>query len=184
MSKKPYKLGIIVGRFQNFHKGHEDVFNKAIELCDEVGVFIGSSQESGTSKNPFSYELRKAMLQKVFLHSISIHPLPDIGVGNNSKWGDYVLQNVVKHFGTTPDLLISGKEERRLDWFDSVSGLSVAELYVPKTIDVSATVMRENLINDDLQEWKKYTNEKLWDDYDTLREIVVASKDNQDTDSI
>ena len=48
---KPYKLGITVGRFQTFHKGHQVMIDKAIELCDKVGVFVGSSQESGTNKN-------------------------------------------------------------------------------------------------------------------------------------
>lgn len=184
MSTKPFELGIIVGRFQNFHKGHEDVFNKAIQICDKVGVFVGSSQEEKTSKNPFSYELRKSMLEKVFSDSISVFPLPDIGVGNNSKWGDYVLKNVIERFGEKPDLLISGKEERRVDWFDGVNGLSVALLYVPKTIDISASVMRQHLINNDFQQWKKYTNEKLWDDFEMLRDLVLSSKDNKETDSI
>ena len=49
---KPYNSGIIVGRFQTFHNGHKDMIDRAVELCEEVGIFIGSSQESGTFKNP------------------------------------------------------------------------------------------------------------------------------------
>lgn len=184
MNKKPYKLGVLVGRFQTFHTGHEEIIRKAIELCEEVGIFVGSSQESGTLKNPFSYETRNRILKKVFGNEINIYPLPDIGVGNNSKWGDYVLKNVYERFNKAPDLLISGKEERRLDWFDSVQGLLVAELYIPKTIDVSATQMREHLINGEIEEWKKYTSEKLWDEYEELRSTVYACKDNFNTDSI
>ena len=55
MNKKPYKLGVLVGRFQTFHTGHEEIIRKAIELCEQVWIFVGSSQESGTLKNPFSY---------------------------------------------------------------------------------------------------------------------------------
>ena len=148
---KPYKLGFLVGRFQPLHSGHEDMINRAVELCDRVGVLIGSSNESGTSKNPFTYETREEMLKTVFGDSICVCSLPDIGVGNNSTWGDYVLKNVVDRFGEMPELLISGKEARRVSWFDSVEGASIAELYIPKTIDISASQMREHFIDNDVE---------------------------------
>ena len=113
MKDKAFKLGIVVGRFQTFHTGHLDMIDKACAVCDRVGIFVGSSQESGTLKNPFTFEARRAMLQKVFGSRVQIYPLPDIGVGNNAKWGDYVLQNVRRRFGRAPDLLVSGKEDRR-----------------------------------------------------------------------
>ena len=182
--KKPFELGILLGRFQTFHTGHEYMIEKAILSCDTVGVFIGSSQESGTAKNPFSYEVRESVLKKVFGDKISVYPLPDIGVGNNSKWGDYVLENVISRFGKTPDLLISGKEERRVSWFDSTAGDGIAKLYVPKVIDISATEMRSYLIDGDFESWKRYTNPALWDSYNELRAAVLAAKDNLETDSI
>lgn len=184
MDKKAFKLGIIVGRFQSFHKGHEYIIDRAVEICDTVGVFIGSSQESGTFKNPFSYETREKILNKVYGDKIVIYPLPDIGVGNNSGWGEYVLKNTKERFGEAPDLLVSGKEERRVDWFDGIEGVSASELYVPKILDISATAMREFFISGNFEEWKKYTNEKLWDEYDALRAEVIVSKDNLETASL
>lgn len=184
MNKKPYELGIIVGRFQTFHTGHESMINTALALCEKVGVFIGSSQESCTMKNPFSYEERVKILRKVFDEKIEIYPLPDIGIGNNSKWGDYVLENVYERFCAYPDILISGKEGRRIDWFDSEKGFSIAELYVPKTIYISATTMREHLINDEYEKWKEYTSEKLWDEYENFRQTVLKCKDKLMTNSI
>ena len=149
-----------------------------------MGVFIGSSQESGTFKNPFTYETREKMLRRIYGKRISIYPLPDIGVGNNSRWGDYVLDNVVEKFGKSPDLLISGKEERRIDWFDSVKGLSISELYIPKTINISASQMRGFFLNDDFESWKQYAHPLLWKDFDELKKAVVDSRDNTETDSI
>ena len=95
--------------------------NTALQLCEQVGIFVGSSQEALTSKNPFSYEIREELLHAVFGDAIRVYPLPDIGVGNNSRWGEYVLRNVLERFGMMPDLLVSGKESRRLDWFDGVA---------------------------------------------------------------
>lgn len=183
-TKKPFALGILVGRFQTIHAGHEMMINTAAALCDRVGIFVGSSQESGTNKNPFTYELRKDMLKTLFGDKVKVYPLPDIGVGNNSAWGDYVLGNVESNFGRLPDILISGKEARRVDWFDSVDGVSIAELYIPKTINVSATEMRKCFINDDREAWQRFTNPLLWDRYGELREIVLSSKDNLETKSI
>lgn len=175
---------MIIGRFQTFHNGHRDMIDKAIALCDSVGVFIGSSQEHGTEKNPFTYELREELLSRIYGGRILICPLPDIGVGNNPHWGDHVIETAVARFGKTPDLLISGKEERRIDWFDSVKGLSVAELYVPKSTDISATEMRSFFVSGDRAEWEEYTPRELWGYYDRLREDVLASIGNVGTDSI
>ena len=181
---KPYKLGILVGRFQTIHLGHEKMVNTALHLCRQVGVFVGSSQESLTSKNPFSYEIREEMLHAVFGDAIRVYPLPDIGVGNNPRWGDYVLQNVEARFSCLPDLLVSGKEARRLDWFDSVAGLAISELYISKSIDISATEMRQFFLADDFESWKKHTNPRLWSKYPELRQIVLASQSRRETDSI
>lgn len=184
MNKKPFELGIMVGRFQTFHTGHEFMIEKASAVCGRLGILIGSSQESGTLKNPYTYEARESMLKKVFGDKIEIYPLPDIGVGNNCEWGKYVLENVKKYFGKAPDLLVSGKEERRVSWFDSVEGVSIAELYVPKTIDISATRMREFFLDDNEEEWRKFTNPALWEDYAEMRAAVLDAKDNLFTESI
>lgn len=182
--KKPYNLGIIVGRFQSFHNGHKDMLDKALELCETLGVLIGSSQESGTNKNPFTYETRESILRKVYGDRLRICPLPDIGVGNTAKWGDYVVSTVVEVFGAPPDLMISGKEERRVDWMSGEAGRSIAELYIPKTIDISASRMRRFFVENDLESWKEYTDPRLWDSFGELRRIVLAAYENEQTSSI
>ena len=184
MEKKPYALGILVGRFQTLHLGHEDMIGKALELCERVGLFVGSSQESGTWTNPFPYALRRDMLEEAFPGRLTVAPLPDIGVGNNGAWGDYVLDNVHRVFGAAPDLLISGKEERRKNWFDHVEGLSIAELYVPKIIDISASQMREFFLTGNEEAWKRFCDPALWDEFETLRAAVEAAQGNTETASI
>jgi nicotinamide-nucleotide adenylyltransferase len=182
--KKSFELGLVLGRFQTFHKGHEFIIDKAVEFCDNVCVLVGSSQESGTLKNPFSYEIRERLLKKIYGDKIKVFPLPDIGVGNNSAWGEYVLKTVKEHFNRFPDLLVSGKEERRISWFDGLDSAQISELYVPKILDVSATKMREYFIDDNRGKWESLTNEKLWDEYESLRREVLDSKDNTFTSSI
>lgn len=184
MSGKPFSLGILVGRFQTLHAGHEQMIRTALALCDRVGIFVGSSQESGTANNPFSYHTREGLLRLLFGSAVDIFPLPDIGVGNNGTWGEYVLKNVNAQYHCAPDLLISGKEVRRVSWFDGIAGVRISELYIPKAIDISASQMRSFLLEGDRESWQRYTNCALWGQYDSLRQLVLESKDNDMTASI
>ena len=167
------------------HLGHMEMIRMAESLCDEVGIFLGSSQEARTLKNPFTSEERTEIIKTVFPSDrVLVYPLPDIFIGNTSRWGEYVLENVKKYFGTLPDLLVSGKEARRVSWFDGMQGVSIAELYVPKNIDISASEMREFFLHDDRASWEKYTDPRLYPMYDRFRSIVLSCKDRTETDSI
>ena len=61
MSKK-YKLGILIGRFEPFHLGHLNNYKAAAEIADKVVIFVGSSYQSRTYKNPFTFTERKSMI--------------------------------------------------------------------------------------------------------------------------
>lgn len=180
--EKTYKLGLLVGRFQALHLGHERMIRDAIALCGRVAVFIGSSQESGTQKNPFSYETRERMLKAVFGDAIEVYPLPDAGLGNNRLWGQYVLDRVNAACGRKPDLFITGREERRVSWFEDKEDIS--ELVVPKVIEASATQMREYLARGEEEAWKALTPRALHPMFHELRSEVLKSEGNSETQSI
>ena len=63
---KKYNLGLICGRFGPIHKGHQSIINTSIERCDKTLIFVGSAQESGTLRNPFSADFRTDLIRKVF----------------------------------------------------------------------------------------------------------------------
>lgn len=54
--------GLIVGRFQPFHKGHLAVVREALGKCDELIVIIGSAEDSHTERNPFTAGERFQMI--------------------------------------------------------------------------------------------------------------------------
>ena len=56
--------GLFVGRFQPFHLGHLKAIKWILERCENVTVVIGSSQESFTKRNPFTFEERKEMIKR------------------------------------------------------------------------------------------------------------------------
>ncbi|MDO8269481.1 MAG: adenylyltransferase/cytidyltransferase family protein [Candidatus Levybacteria bacterium] len=63
MSRKKFKIGLVIGRFQPFHKGHEFLFERALELCDSIVVGIGSANKN-SQKNPWKASSRRKMLQE------------------------------------------------------------------------------------------------------------------------
>ena len=183
-----FENGLIVGRFQTFHTGHQEIIEKALAVCEKVLQFVGSSQESMTAKNPFSYELRETMLKSCFPEAVAegrliIAPLPDAGLGNVPAWGRYVLDQAKERFDMVPELLVSGKEPRRVSWFDN-EGVVMHELYLDKEIEISATMMREFFLSDDEENWRKYSPKALWPMYDRLRDVVIASQENTETASM
>lgn len=60
-----YKVALFIGRFQPFHLGHLYSLKKCLEVAEEVVVAVGSSRESGTKDNPWSYRVRMQMVELV-----------------------------------------------------------------------------------------------------------------------
>ena len=58
-------VALFIGRFQPLHKGHLFALKYISARSSRVYVVIGSAQEKGTEKNPFSAKKRSAMLKAV-----------------------------------------------------------------------------------------------------------------------
>ena len=65
MTKK-FDTLVFVGRMQPFHNGHKAVIDKALENAQEVVVVLGSCFQPRSTKNPFTFEERKAMINAVY----------------------------------------------------------------------------------------------------------------------
>ena len=85
---------MFVGRFQPFHNGHLQAIKSILKECKNLLVVIGSSQESGTEKNPFKFELRKQLIESCVDDRVSVIDLPDIK--NDDKWVQYLVESVPK----------------------------------------------------------------------------------------
>lgn len=88
---------LYIGRFQPFHLGHLDAIRQIFEHESEIIIAIGSAQYSGTEANPYTFELRKKIIEaslqeagilKTSNKKISILPLDDIH--DDTKWCDHV----------------------------------------------------------------------------------------------
>ncbi len=61
---KKYRVGLLIGRFQPFHKGHLYLFHHVIKRVEKLIIGIGSANVYDED-NPFTYEERKKMIEEV-----------------------------------------------------------------------------------------------------------------------
>lgn len=67
-----YKTGLVIGRFQPFHRGHLHLIKHAFEYADKLIIGVGSVN-AVDDNNPFSYEERKDFI----INSLKRHNLLD-----------------------------------------------------------------------------------------------------------
>ena len=183
--KRPYHLGLVLGRFQGLHLGHEAVIRKALSVCDRVIVMIGSADKSGTMHDPFTTGLRVQMLTAMFprltrMGKVIIVPLKDLGVGNVPAWGDYVIDSAKKAVGM-PDCIVYGDEDKCRTWFPNYPEIQYISLN-RSDIDMNGTKFRKIILDDDEEAFRKYTRPGLYKFYPRLRKILleIEAKGSED----
>ena len=178
MNVKEHDVGLICGRFQTFHLGHERLVNVGLKLCDRVVIMIGSSQESGTERNPFNVTTREKMIRTVYGNDerLLIYGIPDLTNENDIRpeWGRYLLDHVDQHVFKAPELMIYGNDEARSKWFDPKDIIDTSEYIINRgKLNISATMVREAMMLDDRRKWMEMVNPRLHKMYDELRRELM-----------
>ena len=178
---KKYNLGLICGRFSPIHKGHQLIINTSIEKCNKTLIFVGSAQESGTLRNPFSADFRIDLLRKVYpnKNEVQIEKLDDMTneYDINSIWGQYVIDKTIEATGKKADAIISGNDESRKDWFSESQMRKVKEILVDRRkISISATLLRGYILINDKKEYVKYVPEEIIPEFDRIRKELLKSE--------
>lgn len=176
---KPYDVGMVVGRFQTFHKGHEKLIETGLMLCDRLLVFIGSAQEYGTERNPLNISTRTKMLKMIYGDNpnIMIYGLSDLTNENDicPEWGKYLLDNADRYIYKNPEIMIYGNDESRSGWFSKEDLKNTTELIINRAeLPISATMLRQYMVEDNRKAWMELVNPKLHKMYDELRNELMT----------
>ncbi len=182
---KIFNTGIIVGRFQHIHNGHEKIINIGTNLCDKLLIFIGSYDAKISLQNPYDYEYRKKLIEKIYKQdiqngSIIIKPLKDLKnkAELSPRWGKYVMKNAKEVLGKTPECIIYGKDKDIFKCFDKDTVKNITEVLVDRNIfNISGTKMRNFLLEDNKEQWEKYANPLIYSEYDNLKSILKKVSD-------
>ena len=183
---KPFKNGVILGRFQHIHVGHEKLINIGLKTCDRLLILVGSSDQFNTKRNPFSSDLRISLIEKIYKNEIKtgkilVGKINDLSNENDltPEWGRYVIKTAEDYLGEKLECIIYGKDKNIFKCFDKEDVKNISEILVDrKSLNISATDMRNYILKDDYENWKKYTNSSIYERYNDLRNILINIKNN------
>lgn len=148
------RTGLFIGRFQPFHLGHRSAMDAIAQgEIDHVIIGIGSSQYSGTDKNPYTYEQREKMIRTAlqdYQLPYSIVAIPDIH--DAPRWVAHVESLIEK-----PNVIFTGNPLTK-DLFEE-KGYLVKD--IPLFLDITGTAIRSKLADQD-DTWKDMVDPNIY----------------------
>lgn len=154
------------GRFSPFHQGHAHVLRRALETSKLVIVLVGSSGQSRSLKNPFTFEERQKMIHAWFdgldksnigwLHVLPIRDYPY----NDAHWIRQVQRTVKDAIASynargrelpLKNVYLTGSDRDESTWYLRAFPqwqLALVEPYAQDNQSVSATAVREWLFGE------------------------------------
>jgi len=134
--------GLLIGRFQPFHKGHLEAVNFGLSKVENLWIGIGSSNKSNEKRNPFTADERKEMilssLDSKMLERVKIFFVPD--TGDHEKW-TYHVDSIVPQYDvvfSNDDFTITLYKKR---------GKNVIEVPLMNRDVISGTNIREMIVS-------------------------------------
>lgn len=134
------RYGIIIGRFQPLHSGHQSIINEIIHDGLIPVVMIGSSNKQN-DKNPLSFCQRAMLINHIYSGEVVTLPLPDFD--SNIYWANN-LRKILVGAGIYPydctiyfhqkdgddDLrpLLEGFEFKQPTYCDAHKGISASQI--------------------------------------------------------
>lgn len=178
---KSFETGLIVGRFQHIHIGHEKLINIGLSLCDKLVIFVTYRDNKETNKNPYNIEYRIKLLNIIYEKEINenkivIYPFKDINLENGIThlWGTSIIDKYKEYMNMPLKCIIYGKDKNINKCFEPNIVSNITEVFVDRvSLQISATTMREYLINNDYENWKKFANCKIHDEYTNIRNKLL-----------
>ena len=188
------KVGVFLSRFQPFHNGHLHMIRLALKENEKVIIVIGSSNKKGTERNPFSWYWRKDWIQCVLTEEekkrVEFVCLPDWSMESDkseiTRWGYYFYYNIVSRIAQKSFTMYCGEEDRTIikKWFDDEDLKANITLRAVSRSTVfeglSATKIRQAVLNGDMNYLKHHLPECVYDDYEYMLECITKSLSKED----
>ena len=174
------KVGVTIGRFQPFHRGHATLVRRLARTHDRVVVFVAGLHRD--ERNPFSFELRKKMMEaslpdvvskleivRAEVRGVQTGFLPTLLSDLTMRSGSSVTPETAVEVLVGPDRYEDVKKQvARSDEEDRVPPIVVVR---HDQRDEDGFKVREILERDDLEAFKKVVDPHLVSNPDVLSEI-------------
>lgn len=104
-----YKAAVFIGRFQPFHNAHKLVVDHGLAIADKVIIIVGSSNESRTIKNPFTFKERKKLILDEYPNNDNIIIMAqEDKFYDESLWVNETTHNIKSHVKLTDSIALLG----------------------------------------------------------------------------
>jgi bifunctional NMN adenylyltransferase/nudix hydrolase len=153
---------VFIGRFQPFHNGHKAVIDTALEQAREVVVVVGSSFAARSTRNPFTFEERKAMIEAVFpTDRVKIVPVSDYPY-DDLKWVNAIQKIVDETVPHAKDVGLIGHSKDSTSYYLNIFPRWKNHVEVADVGGINATDIRKSLFGDnDKGEYSSYPTEAM-----------------------
>ena len=151
-----YTKGILIGRFQPFHRGHHHLITEALRLCDELIIFIGSVKRPRTPKDPFTFEERRQMIldslgeddHEHLAEKVSIAGVEDTFY-DDEQWVNSIRQTLDSFAKKEDSLALMGHRKDQTSYYlDLFPDIQLVE--IENHQDINATNIREHYLAENL----------------------------------
>lgn len=125
------KYGMILGRFQPFHYGHQHIVNEVLLDGLTPIIFIGDDSGDNKTRNPLSYFQRKELIQLIYPNTEIIF-IQLYDKNNWTDWFDSIGHLAVGHSGRHRHELMlyyNNKEQDRYDHFEAYGKEYINKFY-------------------------------------------------------
>ena len=137
-------LGILIGRFQPFHLGHDFLVQEALQHCDALMLIVGSSHRARSIKNPWTFEERCTMIRDVHPHApLHFAAIPDYFY-NEKAWFEAVHFAVDTKFPEAHKILFGHNKDETSYYLQKFTNWEVREC--PNFEDINATEIRSSFL--------------------------------------
>jgi bifunctional NMN adenylyltransferase/nudix hydrolase len=173
MSTENLKVAAAPARFQvpYLHEGHTKLIDKMLAEADKVVILLGTTPVRMSTKNPYSFEVRKRMIEAAY-PTVEVFEVADVP-HNDTAWSASV-DNVLRAYNT-PDVILYGGRD---SFIPSYNGIYMTlEVSIEEAVsgsELRASVMGELVNTEDFRRGILYAaNDRYPISYQTVDAIVM-----------
>ncbi len=143
-----HRCGVLIGRFQPFHNGHEFLVHRVLEQADSLLIIMGSCFAARNLRNPWTFAEREQMIRAALparlQDRVRICGIPDVYY-SDGEWVALVHKVVDSHVPEATEVCLFGHTKDASSYYLKLFPYwSYAEL--PNHEGLSATPIREALL--------------------------------------
>lgn len=172
---------------QPIHNAHLWMIENAFKENDEVLVMIGSANKFGTERNPLDIKLRKELVitalvdkfGKEYETKVKVIEFPDWSSEENNddkEWGRLIYYNVVGNMGVKEFSYYCSEDTDMIKgWFEDELKERINFRFFSRDNEfggLSATKVREAILNDDDEYIKKYCPIEVFERKKIIKETM------------